>query len=295
MRKVIKDFLKRNEGHPIENLLEHILGNVGLVFTNDDLGKIRDVLLGNRVPAPARVGSLAPVDVFVEPGPTGCDPGQTAWFQALNIRPFSYGLVLQKVYDNGQVFDTAVLDVKDEDLYTKLVRGCGGGRRAGGVLRWPQWGCGCLGGKVWRSTVAHGLVLKPTRDPGGSAPAQAARGFWCLDARPSRSTHPPQFAGIATFAAVCIGLGYPTKASLVHSINDAYKMLLAVGMESDYNFPAADKFKNFVANAPAAGAAAPAAAPAAGGAAKVEAKKEEEEEEEAVGGAGGLFGDDDDF
>ena len=43
------------------------------------------MITSNKVPAPARVGSVAPVDVFVEPGPTGCDPGQTAWFQALNI------------------------------------------------------------------------------------------------------------------------------------------------------------------------------------------------------------------
>lgn len=39
----------------------------------------------NRVPAPARAGSLAPVNVIVPAGPTGCDPGQTSFFQVLQI------------------------------------------------------------------------------------------------------------------------------------------------------------------------------------------------------------------
>ena len=85
IRKVIKDYLKKNDKHPIACILEHLVGNVGLVFTNADLPAVRETILKATKPAPARVGSFAPVDVFVEPGPTGCDPGQTAWFQALNI------------------------------------------------------------------------------------------------------------------------------------------------------------------------------------------------------------------
>ena len=33
IRKVIKDYLKKNPGHPIENLLPLISLNVGLIFT----------------------------------------------------------------------------------------------------------------------------------------------------------------------------------------------------------------------------------------------------------------------
>ena len=43
-------------------------GNVGFVFTNDDLPVIRDLILANRVPAPARAGAMAPVDVVVPAG-----------------------------------------------------------------------------------------------------------------------------------------------------------------------------------------------------------------------------------
>lgn len=67
-------------------LLAKVVGNVGFIFTNGDLGKVRDVIEEHRVPAPARVGSLAPIDVKVPPGPTGCDPGQTSFFQVLQVR-----------------------------------------------------------------------------------------------------------------------------------------------------------------------------------------------------------------
>jgi len=262
VRKVLKDYLKKNEGHPIEALLEHVVGNVGLVFTNAGMAKIRDVISANKVPAPARVGGVAPIDVFVEPGPTGCDPGQTAWFQALNIptkinkgqiemvsrvhlihkgtkvtesqaallaklniKPFSYGLVVTKVYDAGTVFEVAVLDIDESDLLTKF------------------------------------------------------------------------FSGVSTLAAASIGLGYPTVASIVHSVNDAFKTLIAVALGTYYTFPKAKEFADFIANPGSFASAAPAGGkPAAGGAAPAAAaKKEEEPEEEEVVAGGGLFGDDEDF
>lgn len=72
--------------HRLLQLLPRVVGNVGFIFTNGELGDIRDVIEAHRVPAPARVGSLAPIDVMVPPGPTGCDPGQTSFFQVLQVR-----------------------------------------------------------------------------------------------------------------------------------------------------------------------------------------------------------------
>jgi len=252
VRKVLKDFLKDNPGHPTAALMDYIVGNTGFVFTNADLSHVRDVLAANKVPAPARVGSNAPVDVWVEPGPTGCDPGQTAWFQALNIptkinkgqiemisrvhlvklgdrvgnseaallqklniKPFSYGLVLQQVYDNGDVFEPALLDISPADIFTKLS------------------------------------------------------------------------SAISTLAAVCLEIGYPTLASVPHTINNAFKTLVAVSLESEYKFPAADAFADFLANPGNFVAAAAPAPAAAGGAAAPAAKKVESSSEESVGGAGG--------
>jgi large subunit ribosomal protein LP0 len=148
MRKILSDFLVKNPNHHFAGLNSRMRGNVGFVFTNEDLGDIKKMLLANRIPAPAKIGAIAPVDVAVPAGPTGCDPGQTAFFQVLqvptkivkgqieitnvvhlikagdkvgsseatlltklNIRPFSYGLVILEVCDNGSFFGPKVLEI----------------------------------------------------------------------------------------------------------------------------------------------------------------------------------------
>lgn len=255
IRKVFREFLTENPDHPMGALLPYVKGNVGFVFTDADLVTTRDTIVANRVPAPARVGAIAPVDVIVPPGPTGCDPGQTSWFQALqiatkinrgqieiindvhlvkagekvgnseaallqklNINPFTYGLVVETVYDNGEVFDAAILDISDDDLAAKV-----------------------------------------------------------QDA-------------VSKIASISLAIGYPTLASLPHSLSTAFKHLVAIALETDYTFEKAEAWKEFIANPGAF------AAPAAGGAAAAEeeAPKEESEKEESAGGAGGLFDDDDD-
>ena len=48
---------------------------------------------------------------------------EAALLAKLAIRPFSYGLVVQTVYDSGSVFDPAVLDLTEEDLIEKFATG----------------------------------------------------------------------------------------------------------------------------------------------------------------------------
>lgn len=153
MRKIINEFLEENPGHPFGAMLPMVQGNIGFVFTNNDLSEVRDVLASNRVPAPAKVGGIAPIDVIVPPGPTDMDPGQTAFFQALgiatkivkgrieitspvdlitagnkvgvseatllqklSIRPFDYGLIITHIYSDGALFSPKVLDITSDDL-----------------------------------------------------------------------------------------------------------------------------------------------------------------------------------
>ncbi|KAL0317093.1 UNVERIFIED_CONTAM: 60S acidic ribosomal protein P0 [Sesamum angustifolium] len=143
------------------NLLTPIgQGNVGLIFTKGDLKEVSEEVAKYKVGAPARVGLVAPIDVVVPPGNTGLDPSQTSFFQVLNIptkinkgtveiitpvelikkgekvgsseaallsklgiRPFSYGLVVLSVYDNGSVFSPEVLDLTEDDLIEKFALG----------------------------------------------------------------------------------------------------------------------------------------------------------------------------
>ena len=91
---------------------------------------------------------------------------------------------------------------------------------------------------------------------------------------------------------MCLQVGYPTVALVPHFIN-GYKRVLALSVETEYTFPAAEKLKAFLADPSAFAAAAPAAAattaaPAAAAApAKAEAKEESEESDEDMGF--GLF------
>lgn len=66
-------------------LIPYLKGNVGLVFTNDDLIDIRDQILGNKKKAPAKAGAIAPADVTIPAQNTGLGPEKTSFFQALQI------------------------------------------------------------------------------------------------------------------------------------------------------------------------------------------------------------------
>ncbi|PKU38611.1 translational activator hypothetical protein [Limosa lapponica baueri] len=158
MRKAIRGHLENNPA--LEKLLPHIRGNVGFVFTKEDLTEIRDMLLANKVPAAARAGAIAPCDVTVPAQNTGLGPEKTSFFQALgittkisrgtieilsdvqliktgdkvgaseatllnmlNISPFSFGLVIQQVFDNGSIYNPEVLDITEETLHKRFLEG----------------------------------------------------------------------------------------------------------------------------------------------------------------------------
>jgi large subunit ribosomal protein LP0 len=141
----------------LETLLPLVKGNVGIVFTNGDLGDIKTVIEANRVQAPARAGAIAQVDVFVPAQNTGLEPTKTSFFQALNIptkiakgaveilqdvhlihegtkvgsseaallkmlniNPFFYGLELLTVWEGGNTYSAKILAVKEEELLTSF-------------------------------------------------------------------------------------------------------------------------------------------------------------------------------
>ncbi|CAA7398062.1 unnamed protein product [Spirodela intermedia] len=160
MKRSIRLHAEKTGNNNYLNLLPLLVGNVGLIFTKGDLKEVSEEVAKYKVGAPARVGLVAPIDVIVPPGNTGLDPSQTSFFQVLNIptkinkgtveiitpvelirkgekvgsseaallaklgiRPFSYGLVIQSVYDDGSVFSPEVLDLTEDDLIEKFATG----------------------------------------------------------------------------------------------------------------------------------------------------------------------------
>jgi len=91
-------------------------------------------------------------------------------------------------------------------------------------------------------------------------------------------------SGVQKLAAVSLAISYPTQASLGHMVAGGFAKLLAVSLATDYTFPEAQKFKDYLANPSAFASSAPAAKTGAGGAAaKTEAapaKKEEKPKSE---------------
>jgi len=158
MRKAIRGYMEKNPD--LERLLPHIKMNVGFVFTKEELIVVRDLLLANKKAAPAKAGALAPVDVTIPAQNTGMGPEKTSFFQALQIptkitkgtieiiqdvpiikigdkvgaseatllnmlkiSPFTYGLLIQKVYENGSIFDPEILDITDDDIKNRFMAG----------------------------------------------------------------------------------------------------------------------------------------------------------------------------
>jgi len=252
MKRAITGHLENNPS--LEKLLPHIRGNVGLVLTDGDLIETRDAILANKVAAPARAGAIAPNDVIVPAQNTGLGPEKTSFFQALSIptkisrgtieivndvhllkpgdkvgasdatllnmlkiSPFTYGLEVCQVYDNGTCFSPEVLDITDEDIRAKFME------------------------------------------------------------------------GLNNIAAVSLEIGYPTVASVPHSILNGFKNLLAIAAETEITFAEAEQMKAYLADPSAFAAAAPAATAAADEPAAKAAEPEPEEEESDDDMGFGLF------
>jgi len=158
VRRALRSILA--EYPQFERLLPHVKGNIGFVFTASDLKEIREVITANKVAAPARAGAFAPKDVTVPAGNTGMEPGKTSFFQALqiptkiargtieivadikvvvagtrvgqseatllnmlNISPFTYGMSVVQIFDNGNAFSPSVLDVDESELIDRFMSG----------------------------------------------------------------------------------------------------------------------------------------------------------------------------
>jgi len=250
IRKFVREQIATNP--KLEALLPFVFGNIGFVFTNADLREVRTIIVSNKVPAAAKTGTIAPNDVHVPAGPTGLDPGQTSFFQALNIatkiekgaiaiinpvhlikkndkvtashvalltklniQPFFFGFRVSDIYEDGATYSSEILDMTAEVLTEKFL------------------------------------------------------------------------AGVAKVAAISLAIGYPTQASLPHLISNGYKKLMAVALEADIDIPQVKELKDRLANP---GTAAPAAAKgAAPAAAKKEEPKKEKSEEEDTGMGFSLF------
>jgi len=252
MRKAIRGHLNNNPD--LEKLLPHIKGNVGFVFTDGDLIEVRDKLLENKVAAPARAGAIAPVDVIVPAQNTGLGPEKTSFFQALAIpTKISRGTI--EIINNVQLLKPGDKVGASESTLLNMLK---------------------------ISPFTYGLEIEQVYDS-GTVFAPEVLDITDDDIRKKF------LDGVRNVASVCLQIGYPTIASVPHSIVNGFKNLLAVAAETEITFPEAEQMKAYLADPTAFAVAAPAEAEEAP-AAQEEEKKEESEEEESDDDMGfGLF------
>jgi len=251
MRKAIR--MHMNTNPKWELILPHLCYNVGLIFTNADLQDIKNTIVKSKVPAPAKIGGVAPNSVTIPKGMTSLEPTKTAFLQALNIaskitknqieilndvhlikegdkvgsseaallqmldiRPFEYGLKVTVVYDSGALYSVKVLDLKDEDILERFAQ------------------------------------------------------------------------GLANVASVSLATHFPTTAAFPHVVLNAYKNVLSIGLGTSFEFEQAKNIKKMLEN-PGTFAPATTTTTSAPNPPKPEKPKVEEKEESAEMGFD-LFG-----
>jgi len=242
IRKAIRGHLENNA--QLEKLLPHIKGNVGFVFTKGDLAEIRDKLTESKVRAPARAGAIAPLHVVIPAQNTGLGPEKTSFFQALSIpTKISKGTI-------EIINDVPILKPGDKVGASEAT----------------------LLNMLNISPFSYGLQIEQVYDSGSIFSPDI------LDIKPEDLRAKFQ-AGVANLAAVCLEIGYPTIASVPHSIANGFRNLLALAATTDVEFKEATTIKEYIKD-PSKFAVA--AAPAAAAATEVkEAPKKEEKKEES--------------
>jgi len=148
---------KWSEVNSIDKLNTFLKGKVGLIFSDSPVFELKTIIETNKKPAAAKVGMVAPIDVSVQPGPTGLDPSQISFFHALNmatkiqkgqieiskefkvctkgkkvgnseavllqklnIKPFAYGMEIQYVFDDGTILTPDIFNMNPADILDKF-------------------------------------------------------------------------------------------------------------------------------------------------------------------------------
>merc|ERR1711964_319626 len=126
---------------------------------------------------------IANPDAYASAGPAA----EATLLNMLNISPFTYGMSISQVYDQGNAFPPSVLDIEESQLLKSFS------------------------------------------------------------------------SAIATIAAISLAANFPTLPSVMHSVVNSYKKVLAVAISTEISWPEIEELKDRIANPDAYASAGPAA------------------------------------
>lgn len=252
-----KDF-QDLRSHPkmpqLQPLLELLKGKVGLVFTEESVPDFRKGIASKPIPREAKVGSIAPIDVIIPAGPTGLAPSEVNFFHNLGL--------LVKI-------NKSILDLQKEVHLLKKGSKVGGSEAI--LLK-----------KLNLKPFTFNLDILHVYDDGKVLPPSV------FDITQEEII--AKFQKAASYlAGLSIAVGRPNELSAPLLIQKSFTYLLAIGLQSGYEFKELKQAK-----AGGGGGGAPK------GGAKKEEKKEEpkkeapkaaepEKKEEPVEDLGGFF------
>ena len=161
-KRVIKRALEKIKGEKknIEQLEPFLKGMPALLFSNENPFKLASIIKKNKSKAAAKPGQKAPNDITISAGPTPFQPGPiiselgslglktkvqngkieilkdavvakegdvitnelSSLLVRLGIEPMEIGLDLVAVYENGQVFTKAVLNIDEEEYFDNFTQ-----------------------------------------------------------------------------------------------------------------------------------------------------------------------------
>ena len=248
-----KNYVERPE---LEKLIGVIKGRSGLIFTNHEIDEIRQKLALFVNKKGAKNGVQAPCDVWLKAGPTGLDPKQTTLFQALNIQT--------------KIVKTQIDINSDTKICTK-----------GKMVGYSE--CTLLdklGIKPFIYTAEIKHVLEGGNIYGGEA----------LEIKSEEIVESLK-NGILNLTAISVEENIPNELSIQQMIASGFKNLLAIGLNSDYEFKEAKLYKESLSLA-AQVIEKPTEIKKEVEVVEVKKVIEEKKEDDFAGGINSLFGDD---
>lgn len=207
MRKAIR--MSRDDHEKWQDLLPYIWGNVGFIFTKGDLNLLVAKLSEFRVPAAAKVGMIAPQDVFLTSQVTTLEPTKTPFFAAL-------------------------------DIGSKITRGCVE------ILADVKL---CTEGKKVGSSEAALLQMLNMRPftYGLKIVAYYDENYWGLirihRIPEKKDVEDALFAGIRNVAALSLAVGYPTLPAFPYAVGSGIRNVLAIGLATSYQFKQSEELQ----------------------------------------------------
>lgn len=178
---------------------------------------MKEILYSEVRPSPAKPGAIAPDDVWIQAGPTGLDPKQTGFFGQLQIQTRIVKAQIEIVAPKQVIFVNEKITSTQAFLLDKL--------------------------KIY--PFEYKMHVTKVLQDGSVFDAKV------LDL--SMDSILEKFKKACNNQiALSLGAGYPTTASIPHSLLGGFKNLVAVCSSSGYSFPQANALLEAAKNAPAA-------------------------------------------